>query len=60
MFRYRGKFSKMVGEEKIRSYQNLYEHLLTEMEMKNLPVHKNYLNNNELAENIYKKILSSR
>lgn len=55
MFKYRGKFSKMVGEEKIRSYQNLYEHLQAEVEAGNLPIHGNYLNHNELAENIYKK-----
>lgn len=55
MFKYRGKFSKMVGEDKIKSYQNLYEHLRAEIEMKNLPVHENYLNDNELAESIYKK-----
>ena len=55
MFKYRGKFTKMVGEEKIRSYQNLYEHLQAEIEAGNLPVHKNYLNHNDLAENIYKK-----
>ena len=55
MFKYRGKFTKMVGEEKIRNYQNLYEHLQAEIEAGNLPVHDNYLNHNDLAENIYKK-----
>ncbi|MBN2780999.1 MAG: adenosylcobalamin-dependent ribonucleoside-diphosphate reductase [Candidatus Marinimicrobia bacterium] len=55
MFKYRGKFTKKVGEEKIRNYQNLYEHLKAEIKAGNLPEHKNYLNHNELAENIYKK-----
>jgi ribonucleoside-diphosphate reductase alpha chain len=55
MFKYRGKFTKMVGEEKIRNYQNLYEHLQAEIEAGNLPEHKDYLNQNELAESIYKK-----
>jgi ribonucleoside-diphosphate reductase alpha chain len=55
MFKYRGKFTKMVGEEKIRNYQNLYEHLQAEIEAGNLPEHKDYLNHNELAESIYKK-----
>ncbi|MEA2077773.1 MAG: adenosylcobalamin-dependent ribonucleoside-diphosphate reductase [Candidatus Marinimicrobia bacterium] len=55
MFKYRGKFTKMVGEEKIRNYQNLYEHLQAEIEAGNLPEHDNYLNHNDLAENIYKK-----
>jgi ribonucleoside-diphosphate reductase alpha chain len=55
MFKYRGKFTKMVGEEKIRSYQNLYEHLQSEIDAGNLPEHEDYLNSNELAENIYSK-----
>jgi len=55
MFKYRGKFTKKVGEEKIRNYQNLYEHLQAEVEAGNLPEHPNYLNKNELAESIYKK-----
>lgn len=55
MFKYRGKFTKMVGEEKIRNYQNLYEHLQAEVEAGNLPEHGNYLDKNELAESIYKK-----
>lgn len=55
MFRYRGKFTKMVGEERIGSYERLYEHLREAVEIGDLPVHENYLNNNELAENIYSK-----
>ena len=55
MFKYRGKFTKMVGEEKIRTYQNLYEHLRAEIDAGNLPEHENYLNKNELAESIYSK-----
>ncbi len=55
MFKYRGKFAKKVGEEKINSYQHLYEHLRSEIELGDLPVHEDYLNHNDLAENIYKK-----
>ncbi len=55
MFKYRGKFTKMVGEEKIRSYQNLYQHLKAEVEAGNLPEHESYLGDNELAKSIYEK-----
>jgi ribonucleoside-diphosphate reductase alpha chain len=55
MFRYRGKFTKMVGEERIGNYERLYEHLRTAVEVGDLPVHDNYLNGNDLAENIYSK-----
>ncbi|MDX9780716.1 MAG: adenosylcobalamin-dependent ribonucleoside-diphosphate reductase [bacterium] len=55
MFRYRGKFTKMVGEEKIKTYEQLYEHLRGAVESGDLPQHENYLNGNELAENIYSK-----
>jgi len=55
MFKHRGKFTKMVGEERIRNYQHLYEHLIGEIASGNLPKHENYLNHNELAESIYKK-----
>ncbi|MDD5709350.1 MAG: adenosylcobalamin-dependent ribonucleoside-diphosphate reductase [Candidatus Marinimicrobia bacterium] len=55
MFRYRGKFTKMVGEEKIKSYEQLYDHLRESVEAGDLPLHEDYLNGNELAENIYSK-----
>jgi len=55
MFSYRGKFARMLGEDKIRSYQKIYEHLKSEVEAGNLPVHENYLNDNELAKSIYSK-----
>ncbi|MBW6458375.1 MAG: ribonucleoside-diphosphate reductase, adenosylcobalamin-dependent, partial [FCB group bacterium] len=55
MFKHRGKFTKMVGEERIRNYQHVYEHLVAEIENGNLPKHENYLNHNELAESIYQK-----
>ena len=54
MFKYQGKTTKIIGAQRIKTYQMLYNHI-DKMQGKELPVHGNYLGDNELAQNIYEK-----
>jgi len=55
MFHFQGKMRKVVGEKIIRSYEILYKHIEKMQSEAQLPVHDDYLDNNELASNIYQR-----
>jgi len=55
MFQYQGKLRKVVSEKVIQSYKAMYEYLDDLMAAGELQTHHNYLNDNELATNIYEK-----
>ncbi len=57
MFKYQGKFSKLVGKKNLKRYQNLYLTIKKKQRDGELPLHpeNNYLGDNELAKNIYEK-----
>jgi len=55
MFKHQGKTVNIIGKTRVKTYQDLYRQL-TELQSKNeIPVHDNYLGDNVLAENLYKK-----
>ncbi len=55
MFKYQGKFSKLVGKKNLKRYQELYLTIKKMQRDGKLPMHpeNNYLGDNELAQNIY-------
>ncbi|MBD3226436.1 MAG: adenosylcobalamin-dependent ribonucleoside-diphosphate reductase [Caldithrix sp.] len=57
MFKHEGKYDKIGGKKNLKTYQNLYLMLKKKQNNGELPVHpdNNYLNSNELAQNIYEK-----
>ena len=55
MFNFRGKLVKKIGDAKVENFRNIYEYLQNKLEKGDLPYHENYLGQNELAQNIYKK-----
>ena len=57
MFKYTGKFTKVSGKTNLKNYQNLYLMLKKKQNAGEIPVHpeNNYLNDNDLAKNIYEK-----
>ena len=55
MFDYKGKTTKVIGDVKTQAYQEVYNHISDKQKTKNLPTHKNYLGDNELAKSIYEK-----
>ena len=55
MFRHQGKTVNIIGKTRVKTYRDLYRQL-TELQDKNeIPVHDNYLGDNVLAQNLYKK-----
>ena len=54
MFEYQGKATKIIGPQRIKTYKMLYNHI-DKLQGKTLPVHDNYLGDNELAKSIYSK-----
>jgi len=55
MFKHRGKTVNIIGKTRVKTYRDLYRQL-TELQEKNeIPVHDNYLGDNVLAQNLYKK-----
>ena len=54
MFEYQGKATRIIGPQRIKTYKMLYNHIDT-LQGKSLPVHDNYLGDNELAKSIYNK-----
>ena len=55
MFKHQGKTVNIIGKTRVKTYRDLYRQL-TELQSKNeIPVHDNYLGDNVLAENLYKK-----
>ncbi len=55
MFAHKSKLSSQIGYDRLESYKNLLFHLKEMQTTGKLPVHPDYLNNNELAINIYQK-----
>ena len=55
MFKHQGKTVNIIGKTRVKTYRDLYRQL-TELQEKNeIPVHDNYLGDNVLAQNLYKK-----
>ena len=55
MFRHQGKTVNIIGKTRVKTYRDLYRQL-TELQEKNeISVHDNYLGDNVLAQNLYKK-----
>jgi len=55
MFRHQGKTVNIIGKTRVKTYRDLYRQL-TELQEKNeIPIHDNYLGDNVLAQNLYKK-----
>ena len=55
MFDYEGKTKKVIGDTKAQAYKEIYKHISNQQKNKDLPTHKNYLGDNELAKSIYEK-----
>lgn len=55
MFNYKSKLASMLPEEYLERYKRVYAKLREMQEKGKLPVHQNYLGDNELANSIYKK-----
>ena len=55
MFNHQGKTVNVIGKNRTKTYQELYKDLTELQKTKELPVHDNYLGDNELAQNLYKK-----
>jgi len=55
MFKHQGKASKLIGPQRLKAYQEAYDHIANMQNEKKLPTHDNYLGDNELAKNIYEK-----
>ena len=53
MFKHQGKTSKLIGSQRLKSYQYAYNHISNMQKENKLPTHKNYLGDNELAKSIY-------
>ena len=55
MFSHNGKSVKLIGKKRINTYKKLYEYI-EELQNKNIvKTHENYLDDNDLAQNIYSK-----
>ena len=55
MFTHDGKTVKIIGKARIKTYHGLYMQLSQLQKEKEISIHDNYLGNNELAQNLYKK-----
>ena len=55
MFAHKGKSSKLIGATRTKIYKEIYDHISTQQQNKELPYDGNYLGDNELAKNIYEK-----
>tara|TARA_B110000014_G_scaffold11996_1_gene8133 strand:+ start:346 stop:2823 length:2478 start_codon:yes stop_codon:yes gene_type:complete len=55
MFGHNGKTVNVIGKKRVSIYKRLYEHLETLQKNNTIKVHDNYLDDNELAKNIYSK-----
>lgn len=55
MFAHKSKLSSKIGYDRLESYKNLLFYLKDMQKSEKLPIHQDYLNNNELAINIYQK-----
>ena len=55
MFKHKGKTVTIIGKTRIKTYRDLYLQLSDLQKNKEIPIHGDYLGNNDLAQNIYKK-----
>ena len=55
MFSHDGKTVKIIGKARVKTYHDLYMQLSQLQKEKEILIHNNYLGNNELAQNLYKK-----
>ena len=55
MFKHQGKTVNVIGKSRVKTYKDLFTQLSQLQKEKELPVHNDYLGDNELAQNIYKK-----
>jgi len=55
MFSHQGKTVNIIGKTRVKTYRDLYRQLTELQENNKIPVHDNYLGNNVLAQNLYKK-----
>jgi len=55
MFAHDGKTNKIIGKKRISTYKRLYEYISSLQDSNTVKVHENYLDENELAKNIYSK-----
>ena len=55
MFTHDGKTVNVIGKTRVKTYHELYNHLTELQKSKEISVHDNYLGNNVLAINLYKK-----
>ena len=55
MFDFQGKTTKLIGSGRAQAYREIYNHLSEKQDSNELPIHENYLGDNELAQNIYTK-----
>ncbi len=55
MFNHQGKTVNIIGKTRVKTYRDLYRQLTELQEKKVIPVHDNYLGDNVLAQNLYKK-----
>lgn len=55
MFKHKGKTVTIIGKTRIKTYRDLYLQLSDLQKNKEIPVHSDYLGDNDLAKNIYKK-----
>ena len=55
MFKHKGKTVTIIGKTRIKTYRDLYLQLSDLQKNKEIPIHSDYLGDNDLAKNIYKK-----
>ena len=55
MFNYEGKTTKVIGKNRTKIYNEIYDYISNMQDTGELPIHTNYLNENELAQSIYEK-----
>ena len=55
MFAHKGKSSKLIGATRTKVYKEIYDYISDKQQNKELPYNGNYLDDNELAKNIYEK-----
>ena len=55
MFRHQGKTVNIIGKTRVKTYRDLYRQLSELQDKNEISVHDNYLGDNVLAQNLYKK-----
>ena len=55
MFKHQGKTVNIIGKTRVKTYRDLYRQLSELQDKNEIPVHDNYLGDNVLAQNLYKK-----